>query len=81
MKTKKLSTTKAKKESTKERDLLGEVVCEPVETLVETVTRGGAGGLHVPLAGADVVDQRTPACKTFDVSSYGYSLWTVYESL
>ena len=56
MKTKKLSTTKAKKESTKERDLLGEVVCEPVETLVETVTRGGAGGLHVPLAGADVVE-------------------------
>jgi len=37
------------------RDLLGEIVREPVKTLVETITRGGAGSLHVPLAGADVV--------------------------
>jgi len=38
------------------RDLLGKVVREPVKTLIETITRGGAGGLHVPLAGADVVE-------------------------
>jgi len=37
------------------RDLLGKVVGEPIKTLVETVTGGGAGGLHVPLASADVV--------------------------
>jgi len=34
--------------------LLGEVVSEPVETFVETITRSGASCLHVPLAVADV---------------------------
>jgi len=38
------------------RDLLGKVVGEPVKTLIETITGGGAGRLHVPLAGADVVE-------------------------
>jgi len=38
------------------RDLLGKVIGEPVKTLIETVTGGGAGRLHVPLAGADVME-------------------------
>ena len=35
--------------------LLGKVVGKPVKTLIETITRRGAGGLHVPLPVADVV--------------------------
>lgn len=36
--------------------LLGKVVGEPVETLIETIPGGSASGLHVPLAVPDVVE-------------------------
>jgi len=40
------------------RGLLGEIVREPVKTLIETITRSGASSLHVPLTSADVVETK-----------------------
>lgn len=34
-------------------DLLGQLLRQPVETLVQTSTLGGTGGLDVPLGGQD----------------------------